>query len=61
MTSSLERSTLSNFDENLYLAANPDVADAIRDTGDTAYDHFLLYGIKENRMQMKLETNLSDK
>jgi len=53
----------SNFDEEAYLEANPDVADVLNGTSDkysredaikdwggaTAYDHYMKYGEKEGR------------
>jgi SAM-dependent methyltransferase len=59
MIASLEIATLKNFDEELYLLANADVANALRETGVTAYDHFLLHGMKEKRNQVKREDALA--
>jgi hypothetical protein len=42
--------TTANFDEDAYLAANPDVADAVRDgVLESGYAHFIAFGFFENR------------
>jgi hypothetical protein len=42
--------TTANFDENAYLAENPDVADAVRDgVIESGYAHFIAFGFFENR------------
>jgi hypothetical protein len=52
MVPTLEMVTLENFDAERYLLANADVAAALPKAGFTAYDHFLLYGMKEKRSQV---------
>ena len=45
--------TLENFDERGYLAANPDIAEAVR-TGQQASGrtHFEMFGLGEGRRQL---------
>src|SRR5579864_1809271 len=44
--------TMENFDEHAYLAANPDVAEAVkRGEAESGRKHFEVYGHKEGRRQ----------
>ena len=52
MTTDLETSTIINYHESNYLAANKDIADAVRSGAFTSgFDHFLRYGYLEDRNQ----------